>query len=229
MRVARVLFARVPERGEVKSRLAAEIGDDAAFEIYRWLLRVQNRAIARKPDRKSSFTNFIYYTPSLSRIKARLSFYPNLRGFSLRFRPQCEGDLGARLTHACREVLQHNDLALIWGADIPALPQSIEAQAIALCPQSVITLARDGGYAFLSVAREVFSPAMFERIRWSTTVTGHDQVLALKNAGIGVVISGKVTDLDRLKDFARILRELAAGGRDEDLTDLARTVNLFSH
>lgn len=229
MRVARVLFARIPERGKVKSRLAADLGDDSAIAIYRWLLRVQNRAFAKQPDRENNFTNFVYYAPALGKFRARLKFFPDLKGFSLRFQPQCEGDLGKRLTHACREVLKNHDLALIWGADIPTLPQSIESQAIALNPQSVITLARDGGYAFLSVAKEMFSPQIFADIRWSTSVTGRDQIRALKNAGINVVISGKVTDLDRLGDFTRILRELEAASRYEDLADLTRTVNLFSH
>lgn len=229
MRVARVLFARVPEHGRVKSRLAVELGEDAAYALYRWLLRVQGRVFAGKPDRDNSFSNFVYYAPSVGKLKARLKFYPDLNGFSIKFRPQCEGDLGLRLTQACIEVLRHHDLALIWGADIPVLPQSIESQAIALSPRSVITLARDGGYAFLSVAREKFNPAMFEQIRWSTSVTGRDQIHALKKTGLDVVVSGKVTDLDRLKDFTRILRELEAAGRTEDLADFTRTVNLFSH
>lgn len=228
MRVARVLFARLPQRGHVKSRLAAELGDDAAFEIYLWLLRVQNRSFRKWPEQGHAWSNFVFYAPLVSRLRARLKFYPNLSGMSLRFRPQCEGDLGARLKHACHEALKHHDLALIWGADIPTLPKSIEAQAIALAPQSVITLARDGGYAFLSVAREGYAPEIFDRIRWSTSVTGHDQIRALQRAGVNPVVAGKVTDLDRLKDLTRVIRELEAAGSEEELRDLRKTVNLFS-
>lgn len=223
MRVARLLFARIPERGKVKSRLAADLDDSAAFEIYRWLLRVQARVFDAVPDNSNTFTNYVYYAPKVSRLQARFRFSPDLKGLHLRFRPQCEGDLGARLTNACADVLKQNDLVLIWGADIPCLPHRIEAQAIALFPQSVITLARDGGYAFLSLSAKNFSSAVFERIRWSTVHAGKDQLQALISAGLKPVVRGKVADLDRAKDFTRIVRELEQYGRAADLADFART------
>lgn len=224
MRVARVLFARLPEFGGVKSRLASDLDEHGAFLIYRWLLRVQHRVFLQKPDARNSFTNFVFFTPAVARLKARLAFYPDLSGFSLKFRAQCDGDLGARLTHATQHALAGHDLALIWGADIPCLPRSIETQAIALAPQSVMTPARDGGYAFLSIAKEKFSPEIFSRIRWSTSLTARDQVRALKECGVNVVLSGKVTDLDRAHNLVRIIRELEQNCRDDDLTDLARTL-----
>ncbi len=225
MRVARLLFARLPERGAVKSRLAADLDNDSAFEIYRWLLRVQSRALATLPDRQNSFSNYVYYAPRAHRLKARFAFSPDLKGLQLRFRAQCDGDLGARLAHACADVLRDHDLALVWGADIPCLPDGVEQQAIALYPQSVITPARDGGYAFVSIAAQNFSPAVFERIRWSTVHTGKDQIKALQVAGLKPVISGKVADLDRAKDLPRVIRELEQNGRDPDLHDLEQTLN----
>ncbi len=225
MRIARLLFARLPERGTVKSRLAADLDTDAAFEIYRWLLRVQSRVFSTLPDRKNTFSNYVYYAPRINRLSARFAFSPDLSGLKLRFRAQRTGDLGLRLAQACADVLRNHDLALIWGADIPCLPAGIEQQAIALFPQSVITPARDGGYAFLSIAAQNFSPAIFGRIRWSTVHTGKDQIQALQSAGLKPVISSKVADLDRAKDLPRVIRELEQLGRDADLHDLTATLN----
>ena len=224
MRVARVLFARLPERGQVKTRLAADLDEEAAFAIYRWLLRLQKRAFEIPAASGIRYTDYVYYAPRTNRIAARLRFSPDLSGPALKFRPQAEGDLGHRLATATSEVLQHNDLALIWGADIPALPPAIFEQAIALYPQSVITLARDGGYALVSVARQHFTPQVFSGIRWSTHHTGRDQLRALLRADIPVVVSGKVADLDRAKDFARIIRELEHFSRSAELEDLAATL-----
>lgn len=224
MRVARVLFARLPERGWVKTRLAADLDDEAAFAIYRWLLRLQNRAFKIPAASGIRYTDYVYYAPRKNRIAARLRFSPDLAGFALKFRPQADGDLGQRLAAATTEVLKRNELALIWGADIPALPPAIFEQAIALYPQSVITLARDGGYAFVSVARQHFTPQVFSGIRWSTHHTGRDQLRALLRANIPVVLSGKVADLDRAKDFTRIIRELERFGRSAELEDLAQTL-----
>jgi glycosyltransferase A (GT-A) superfamily protein (DUF2064 family) len=223
MRAARVLFARVPERGAVKTRLAADFNDEAAYAIYRWLLRVQRRVFASNAPGGHLYQNYVYYAPRVNRLVARLRFAPDLSALNLKFRPQAEGDLGQRLAAATAEVLRSNDLALIWGADIPALPTSIFEQAIALYPQSVITLARDGGYAFVSIAREHFTPQIFSGIRWSTHHTGRDQLRALLRANVPVTVSGKVADLDRAKDFTRIVRELEQFGRTADLEDLAAT------
>lgn len=225
MRIARLLFARLPERGAVKSRFAADLDADAAFEIYRWLLRVQARVFAALPDRQNSFSHYVYYAPRAHRLRARFAFSPDLAGVKLRFRAQCEGDLGVRLAQACADVLRDHDLVLVWGADIPCLPDGIERQAIALYPQSVITPARDGGYAFLSIAAQNFSRAVFERIRWSTVHTGKDQIKALQSAGLKPVISGRVADLDRAKDLPRVIRELEQCNRDDDLFDLEQTLH----
>lgn len=224
MRVARVLFARIPEPGAVKTRLAADLDETSAYAIYRWLLRIQKRLYANPAPTGCTYTDYVYYAPRVNRLAARLRFAPDLAGLRLKFRPQAEGDLGLRLARATAEVLKSHDLALIWGADIPALPPSIFEQAIALYPQSVITLARDGGYAFVSIARQNFTPQIFSGIRWSTHHTGRDQLRALLRAKVPVTVSGKVADLDRAKDFTRIIRELESFGRGPDLDDLTVTL-----
>lgn len=222
------MFARVPERGAVKTRLADDFDEPAAYALYRWLLRVQGRVFATNAPRGIQYQNYVYYAPRLNRLAARLRFAPDLSALNLKFRPQAEGDLGQRLAAATAEVLRSNDLALIWGADIPALPALIFEQAIALYPQSVIALARDGGYAFLSVAREHFTAEIFSGIRWSTHHTGRDQLRALLRAKVPVTVSGKVADLDRAKDFTRIIRELEHFGRTTDLDDLSSTIQGIS-
>jgi len=223
-----VLFARLPERGKVKTRLAEDLDENGAYELYLLLLRVQARAILRDVPEGHKVSTYIYYAPDVNRISARAKFHPHLKGLGLSFRPQSGGDLGARLSAAVSEVLAHHDVALIWGADIPTLPQNIFSQAVALYPQSVITLARDGGYAFLSLAKQHYTPAVFDSIRWSTANAGRDQLRALKRAGVPIVISGKVADLDRAKDFTRIVRELESHERIADLEDLTQTLQKLS-
>lgn len=222
------MFARLPEPGKVKTRLADDLDESAAFALYLWLLRVQARAIARDVPQGQKVSTYVYYAPDVNRVVARAKFYPHLKGLGMSFRPQSGGDLGARLSAAVSEVLARHDVALIWGADIPTLPQNIFSQGVALYPQSVITLARDGGYAFLSIAKQHFTPAVFDNIRWSTANAGRDQLRALQRAGVPVVISGKVADLDRAKDFTRIVRELESHERIADLEDLTQTLQKLS-
>lgn len=164
----------------------------------------------------------------MNRLKARFQFAPDLQGLSLRFRGQGEGDLGTRFDRAVADVLRKNDLALIWRSDVPCLPGGIFEQSLALFPQSVITLARGGGYAFLSLAAQKYSPAVFANVRWNTSSAGADQIRALKGAGVSVVVRGKVTALSNEKDFTRILRELEAESRERDIRDLEETARRLS-
>lgn len=224
MHVARVLFARLPEPGAVKTRLAHDLDDAAAYAFYRWLLRVQHRRLHVRAPQGHRYTDYIYYAPRVHPLRARWRFSPDLTGFSLHFRAQSDGDLGVRLGHAVAEVLKRHELALIWGTDIPTLPPAIFEQAIALYPQSVVTLARDGGYAFISIARRHFTPEIFSGIRWSTHHAGKDQIHALRRLRIPVVISSRVADLDRARDFPRIIRELDRAEQVSDLEDLALTL-----
>lgn len=159
----------------------------------------------------------------MNRLQARFQFAPDLQGLSLRFRGQGEGDLGTRFDNAVADVLRKNDLALIWRSDVPCLPTGIFEQSLALFPQSVITLARGSGYAFLSLAAQKYSPAVFANVRWNTSSAGADQIRALQRAGVSVVVRGKVTALRNEKDFTRILRELEAENRERDIRDLEET------
>jgi uncharacterized protein len=227
-RVARLLFARVPEFGKTKTRLAADLGDTAAYELYRWLLRVQNRVLRAKSPAVRKFSDYVFFAPAYSSLRARWNFQPDLVDLTAKFRPQSSGDLGQRLHQSVKKIFEQHDFVLIWGTDIPALPPGIFDQAIALYPQSTITLTHDGGYAFLSLARETYTPAVFENIRWSTASTGADQMSALVKVGLRPVVAGKVTDLDRAKDMIRVMRELEDFGRVEDLRDLRQTLSLLS-
>ncbi|MBX3720361.1 MAG: DUF2064 domain-containing protein [Turneriella sp.] len=200
------------------------MSEDAALEIYRWLLRVQSRAMAASKNKQHAFNDYIYFAPGVSRLAARFRFSPDLAGLRFCFRAQGEGDWGARLRQACTEVLRYHDMVMVWAADIPALPAGIFDQAGALYPQSVVTLARAGGAAFLSLAAEKFTPAVFEHVRWNTPAAGADQLRALRNAGISPIVRGKVTRLDQTKDFTRMLRELEAEQRTADLEDFRQTI-----
>jgi len=184
---------------------------------------VQARVFHTPAPEGHTFTDYVYFSPRMNRLKARFEATPDLKGIHLRFRAQSDGDMGTRFAQAMADVSQKHDLAIFWRSDVPCLPGGIFEQSLALFPQSVITLARGGGYAFLSLAAQKYSPAVFANVRWSTSSAGADQIRALKRAGVGVVVRGKVTAFRSEKDFTRILRELEAENRERDIRDLEET------
>lgn len=227
MRIARVVFARVPDLNFSNTRLAADFGAVDALALERWLLRVQMRVLA-VPIAQHRVRDHIFFAPRTTPFKARLKFRNEFPRVRLHFHAQSEGDLGKRYHAALAKIFEHHDLALIWGGDMVALPGGVFDTAVALSPQSVVTPARGGTVAFFSLAAEKFSPALFEHIRWHTPHAFGDQVRAFQNNGIAVVQRGKAATLHSAHNLPRIIRSLEAEARDEDLRDLARTVKSFA-
>lgn len=222
MRIARVVFARVPDSAFGNTRLAADVGAADALAFERWLLRVQMRMLAA-PIAEHAVRDYIFFAPRMASLKARLKFHREFPRMRLHFHAQSEGDLGQRYQAALAKISQNHDLVLIWGGDTVALPGGIFDTAVALFPQSVLTPAR-GAVAFFSLAVKKFSPALFEHIRWHTPHAFGDQVRAFQKNGVEVVLRGRAAALQSVDSLPRIIRALEAAARDEDLRDLAHTV-----
>ncbi|MEO6568661.1 MAG: DUF2064 domain-containing protein, partial [Opitutaceae bacterium] len=81
-----LVFLKAPRPGLVKTRLAREVGEQAATEIYRTLAGEQWRRIP------GNWRAEVHFTPHDAETEMRA--WLGERGI---FRPQGEGDLGARL------------------------------------------------------------------------------------------------------------------------------------
>ncbi|MEA2812553.1 MAG: uncharacterized protein QOI93_250, partial [Rhodospirillaceae bacterium] len=133
-----VIFARAPQLGRVKRRLAAEIGPMAAARFYRATLTAEIRQLAN--DRR--WTSWLFVTPDDA------LGHPTWRSAGLRPRlcPQGRGDLGQRMTLPFR-VLPPGPVVLV-GSDIPALRAGHVAHAFRLLGRNdfVFGPASDGGF-----------------------------------------------------------------------------------
>ena len=153
-----VVFARYPAPGAVKTRLAADIGDDAATAFY-----------------KSCAEHLFVELDTLPRSTARYLFYdgsadlPALQRWTRdRFilNAQIDGDLGERMKRAFDNVfvLGATKCALV-GTDIPNLTAQHISRAFALLDSCDVVLgpARDGGYYLIAMnaPRDVFSGIVF--------------------------------------------------------------------
>ncbi len=153
MTAAFLLKAPVP--GQVKTRLAADIGDDAACAAYRLLVERQLREIP------ADWKVQIFFAPQ----DAEESFRGWL-GADTRLTPQPEGDLGDR-QQAAVEACRPDSVALI-GGDCPYLTADILKQVEAGLESHDLSMvpAVDGGYVTLAMQR--WHPGLFEGIAWST-------------------------------------------------------------
>ena len=181
-----VIFARAPQFGRVKRRLATAIGPAAAMRFYRQTLDRQIRTLSR--DRR--WTVWLFLTPDPAPRRA------NVRG-------QGQGDLGQRMKRPFR-VLPPGPVVLV-GSDIPAMRPSHIARAFALLGSHDLVFgpATDGGFWLVGARRSRPLPrSLFAGVRWSTPHALAD-TLATVPAGYTTGIADTLDDVDDAEALVR--------------------------
>lgn len=184
MKIAIIIFVRNPELGKVKTRLAKDIGDEQALNVYKELL-LHTHDITRgfAGDR------FVYYADSVTEI--------DLWENSLYQKKLQEGEeLGDRMMLAFFDLFQQGYSKLvIIGSDCPELSASIIEETFVRLDDAdvVIGPSSDGGYYLLGM--KTLIPELFKNKQWST-----DTVLAdtIKNT---VTLKKECSFLPELSDI----------------------------
>jgi len=153
-----LVFLKAPRVGEVKTRLAAEMGEREAARAYRAMAERQLAVIPRE------WRVEIHYAPRGAGREMRAWL-----GVGRCYRVQVGDDLGARLRHAFARAFASGARTVIAiGADCPELDAADLQDAAAALRRCdvVIGPARDGGYTLIGLRAP--APALFRGIPWST-------------------------------------------------------------
>ena len=190
------VFAKAPVAGEVKTRLAAVLGADAAASLHAGLVRhALSTAVHARVGPVS-----LWCLPDASH-----SFFARCEGeFGVRLETQAGADLGERMGRA----FERSDAPLLLvGCDCPALtPAHLGAAASALRDaDAVFVPAEDGGYVLVGLARPV--PGLFDDIPWGSAAVMTVTRERLERAGARWVELDTLWDVDRPDDYARLQRE----------------------
>jgi rSAM/selenodomain-associated transferase 1 len=194
MRRTLVIFARAPELGRVKSRLARGIGQMAALTFYRQVLTTVSRRLVA--DRR--WQTVLAVTPDRATRPGRRWPQPLAR------QPQGGGDLGARMARAFRAAPKGQ--IVIVGADIPEISVAHVAHAFAALDDADIVLgpARDGGYWLIGAKGAARAVNMFAQVRWSTKHALADTRANLNGRRVALV--DVLDDVDDARAYARFAR-----------------------
>lgn len=194
-----IIFAKNPELGTVKTRLAKTIGKTAALEVYIKLLE-KTISITENLDHDK----VVYYH---ERIGSDDLWDSNTFNKAL----QKGNDLGEKMNDAFHSAFdQGYENVCIIGSDCFELTSDILNQAFTLLKTkaAVVGAAEDGGYYLLGMSQ--YQPELFEGKAWST-----DKVFSsTKNDFIKLGLS--YTELPVLSDV-----DVAA-----DLGDWAKTSDI---
>jgi rSAM/selenodomain-associated transferase 1 len=192
------IFAKVPEPGRVKTRLASGIGHTAAAKLYRDLVeRTLTTAVsARETGAVSEIEVWCDPDPS------HAAFEDWKRRYGVTLRSQRGPDLGTRMHHALASVLAEEQAALLIGTDCPAMDATYLARAAeALKTHDVVVgPAEDGGYVLIGLSRDV---DIFSDVPWSTSDVMAITRIKIAAAGATLRELPRLWDLDTPADFAR--------------------------
>ena len=115
-----VLFARYPEQGKVKTRLAQDIGAAQALQLYKGFIEH-----LLQEHQHRAYTVLICFTPAtMQKQCAELWNVPLLA--------QHGKDLGERMQHAFKTLLPKYTNVIIIGTDLPDLSYLTDQRPLSL-------------------------------------------------------------------------------------------------
>ena len=213
-RGALIVFIRNADPGRVKTRLAADLGEQETLKVY---MRLVAHTMHQAMGARDVADTFVYFSreipdgwPDVTRdgLPVSESGMEAFRGANLRV--QKGGDLGQRMKQAFHEVFSGGyDRALIIGSDCPELYASHLEQAFSALAthDTVAGPASDGGYYLLGM--RILHPEVFDNKTWSTDTVLRRTMQDFKRAGLRTYLLPELRDLDDQHDYRKLKHLLA--------------------
>ncbi len=188
-----IIFIKAPRIGEVKTRLARDIGAENAQKLYRAMVEdlLQN---LRGPD---NFDLLITLWPENAEPEVR-----NWLNWKGQITTQSQGNLGDKLQHAFGNgFAQGYQRIVIIGSDLPELSSSVINDSFKQLHTYSLILgpATDGGYYLIGLR----SPhtELFTGINWSTSDVLKKTLENADKAGLHHFLLPDMQDIDKYDDI----------------------------
>lgn len=190
MKRALIVFVKNPKIGQVKTRLAKDIGDENALNVYHTLLQKTQEITASVKASK-----FIFYSDFITTNDWPRTYFRQIQ----------EGqDLGQKMQNAFKEIIGRGyDQTIIIGSDCYQLSAEIIEEAFDLLNDMdcVLGPALDGGYYLLGM--NTFHPELFENIEWSTENVLEQTIRKISAKELNYQRTQLLSDIDTLEDLKR--------------------------
>lgn len=189
-----LFFVKYPERGQVKRRLAAVLGESVATELY---------------------THFVVDALTMMKtcgVSVVVCFHPPDAGKRVvawlddnyLYLPQRGADLGQRMKNSLIDAFERGfQQAVIVGSDIPDLPgdRITRAFEVLAARDAVVGPSGDGGYYLIGLKHDTFLPQAFEGIPWGTATVFDATVNCLRTYGRSLDVLPPWNDIDTIADL----------------------------
>ena len=195
---ALIIFVRQPVAGCVKTRLAADIGPEAALFVYRELL-----AHTRSVCTQLAVDKYLFYANTIADQDDWDDTYHK--------QIQQGNDLGERMQHAFSQVFGMGyERVCIIGSDCLELSADNVKEGYSLLQDNdfVIGPAKDGGYYLLGM-RHRLKP-VFDAINWSTSNVFQQTVEKINLLQNSLALLPVLADIDVVGDLPQGMLEALA-------------------
>ena len=215
-----IMFVRFPGRGQVKSRLAKDLGEEAATNLYRCFVE----------DLLERFSKEAY--------RLRIAFYPaekeremrEMLGHEFSYIPQAGEDIGERMNLSFLQCFREGARSVVLlGSDIPDLPTRIVAEAFLALDrnEAVIGPSVDGGYYLIGFKQDTFDGDVFTGLSWGAETVFQETMKILRRAGAPVHVLPLWCDIDKHEDIAALIKNSEDTGFADSKTMLyLKTIGL---
>ncbi len=189
MKPALIVFVRNPVIGQVKTRIAKELGNETALEVYKKLL-LHTRSILQP----LSIDVFVYYADFINEDDL-------WNGAPFIKRLQQGAHFGERMKDAFKSIFDKGyDRVVIVGSDCVDLSSELVNETINNLEEInfVIGPSEDGGYYLLG--SNLYYPALFDNKQWSTDTVCMDTLRDIEKTDYSVYLLPVLSDVDNAED-----------------------------
>jgi hypothetical protein len=193
------MFVRFPGQGRVKSRLAKDIGEEAATNLYRCFVEDLSKRFS-----KEAYRLCIAFDPADKEQETR-----EMLGDGCSYIPQTGEDLGERMKLAFLRCLSEGYRSVVLiGSDIPDLPARIVDEAFRALDKrgAVIGPSVDGGYYLIGFREDTFCKDVFAGLSWGGETVLQETVNILRTAGAPVHVLPVWRDIDKREDLEALIK-----------------------
>ena len=193
---ALIIFVKNLIEGHVKTRLAKTLGDDAAMDIYKQLLKnTHDKIQTLKIDK------IVYYSDYIEDDIWQNDLFQK--------KIQEGNDLGERMENAFKSLSTEQadsftvgyKKAILIGTDCPGINKSILQNAFLKLDDYDIVIgpATDEGYYLLGMKEE--HPSLFQIIEWSTNRVLQQTIDVCNRNQLSYFLLPELSDIDEEKDL----------------------------
>lgn len=187
---------RYPEPGRVKTRLAKDIGETAACDIY---MTMVERILLETAPANGDYERVMFYSSTVTERQVK-DWVPGERLIAQR-----GTDIGRIMENAfCDMFAGGAEKAMVAGVDVPGLNRTIVSRAFIELEHADIVIgpATDGGYYL--VGMKCLLRDIFRDMPWGTDKVLEETLRVIAGLRLSVRTVRPLTDVDTLGDLLHV-------------------------